>query len=47
MTALGEGAAASDREIRLVGEVGLPPDFPVPPAFSEGRYLRIKLLHLP
>lgn len=47
MNALGTGAIAGGREPRLVGERGLPPDFPVPPAFHEGRYLRIKLLLLP
>lgn len=47
MTALGQGALAAGREARLVGELGLPPDFPVPPAFGEGRYLKIKRLHVP
>ncbi len=44
--ALGEGVHAARRSARLVGECGLPPDFPVPPAFNEGRYLKIKLLQL-
>ena len=44
--ALGEGVHAAKRSARLVGECGLPPDFPVPPAFPEGRYLKIKLLQL-
>ncbi|MBK7827328.1 class I SAM-dependent methyltransferase [Nannocystis sp.] len=44
--ALGEGVHAAKRSARLVGECGLPPDFPVPPAFVEGRYLKIKLLQL-
>ncbi len=43
---IGGGAAAADREARLVGERGLPEDFPVPAAFTEGRYLKIKLLRL-
>ena len=47
MIALGQGAIAGGREARLVGELGLPPDFPVPPAFAEGRYLDIKRLHVP
>ena len=45
MLAIGNGSADADRETRLVAERGLPTDFPVPPAFSEGRYLKIKLLH--
>src|SRR5688572_28738464 len=44
MLAIGHGSADVDRETRIVGERGLPPDFPVPPAFGEGRYLKIKLL---
>ncbi len=44
--ALGEGVHAAKRSARLVGECGLPPDFPVQPAFGEGRYLKIKLLQL-
>jgi 23S rRNA (cytosine1962-C5)-methyltransferase len=47
MIALGQGAVAGGREARLIGELGLPPDFPVPPAFAEGRYLDIKRLHVP
>lgn len=44
LLALGEGAEEANRRVRVVGELGLPPDFPVPPAFIEGRYLRVKLL---
>jgi 23S rRNA (cytosine1962-C5)-methyltransferase len=44
MAAIGEGARAGDRDLLLVGETGLPADFPVPPAFIEGRYLKIRLL---
>lgn len=44
LSAIGRGAAAAHRRVRLVGELGLPPDFPVPPAFGEGLYLRIKHL---
>ncbi|MEM6994869.1 MAG: class I SAM-dependent rRNA methyltransferase [Myxococcota bacterium] len=47
MYGLGGGAAAAKREARLTGECGLPEDFPVPAAFTEGRYLKIKLLRLP
>jgi 23S rRNA (cytosine1962-C5)-methyltransferase len=41
---IGLGAVAGRRDAVIVGECGLPPDFPVPPAFAEGRYLRAKLL---
>ncbi len=44
MSALGGGALAGGRTARLLGECGLPPDFPVPPAFAEGRYLKVKRL---
>jgi 23S rRNA (cytosine1962-C5)-methyltransferase len=44
LSALGRGAGLAGREARLVGELGLPEDFPVPPAFGEGRYLQIKRL---
>ncbi len=44
--ALGQGSGDARRHASLVGEMGLPPDFPVPPAFTEGRYLRVKLLAL-
>lgn len=44
MAALGAGALGVGRTPRLLGERGLPPDFPVPPAFSEGRYLKVKRL---
>jgi 23S rRNA (cytosine1962-C5)-methyltransferase len=44
--AIGEGVHQAKRAARMVGECGLPPDFPVPPAFVEGRYLKIKLLQL-
>lgn len=43
---IGLGAVAGRRDAVVIGECGLPPDFPVPPAFSEGRYLRAKLLRL-
>lgn len=44
--ALGEGCHAAGRRANIVGQCGLPPDFPVLPAFTEGRYLKIRLLHL-
>lgn len=47
LLAIGEGAVAGRRPARVLGERGLPPDFPVPPAFVEGHYLEIKRLLLP
>ncbi|MCH9683265.1 MAG: class I SAM-dependent rRNA methyltransferase [Deltaproteobacteria bacterium] len=44
LSAMGRGAATAGRSARVIGEVGLPEDFPVPPAFGEGRYLKIKRL---
>lgn len=44
--AVGQGAGDARRHASVIGEAGLPPDFPVPPAFVEGRYLRVKLLAL-
>lgn len=46
LSALGRGCLSARRDVRLVGEWGLPADFPVLPAFQEGRYLKIKLLQL-
>jgi 23S rRNA (cytosine1962-C5)-methyltransferase len=46
LLALGEGASAAGRRALLVGESGLPVDFPVVPAFTEGRYLKVKLLYV-
>jgi 23S rRNA (cytosine1962-C5)-methyltransferase len=46
LVAIGEGAVAGGRPARVLGECGLPPDFPVPPAFVEGHYLEIKRLLL-
>ncbi|MEM6295778.1 MAG: class I SAM-dependent rRNA methyltransferase [Myxococcota bacterium] len=46
MGALGTGSLAAGRTPRLLGECGLPVDFPVPPAFTEGRYLKVKRLGL-
>lgn len=47
MFAIGLGAVSGGRDVVVIGEHGLPPDFPVPPAFAEGRYLRGKLLVVP
>ncbi len=47
LNALGAGSRAAGRTARIVAERALPCDFPVLPAFSEGRYLKIKLLQLP
>ena len=44
--ALGSGAIVGGRRATLIGERGLPADFPVPPAFAEGRYLKIKRLRM-
>ena len=46
LLAVAEGAAEAGRSARLIAECGLPPDFPVLPAFVEGRYLKVKLLQL-
>lgn len=46
MQAIGLGAVSRHRDAVMIGECGLPPDFPVPPAFAEGRYLKAKLLRL-
>jgi 23S rRNA (cytosine1962-C5)-methyltransferase len=45
--AIGAGGIAAGRHVRVLGERGLPPDFPVPPAFVEGHYLELKRLLLP
>jgi len=42
--AIADGASSGGRNAVVIGECGLPPDFPVPPAFGEGRYLKVKLL---
>jgi 23S rRNA (cytosine1962-C5)-methyltransferase len=43
---IGRGANRARTQARLIGELGLPPDFPVPPAFGEGRYLKVKLVEI-
>jgi 23S rRNA (cytosine1962-C5)-methyltransferase len=41
---LGRGGGKAGRELRTVRKFSLPPDFPVPPAFVEGSYLKAYLL---
>ncbi len=41
--AMGEGAAQARAELRIVERVGLPPDYPVAPAFPEGNYLKFSV----
>ena len=38
--AIGEGASAARRHMRIVEHVGLPADFPIPAGFPEGHYLK-------
>lgn len=42
--ALGRGGLRGGRDLKLVGRFTLPPDFPAPPAFTEGLYLKAFLL---
>jgi 23S rRNA (cytosine1962-C5)-methyltransferase len=46
LLAIGEGATMGGRNAAVIGECSVPPDFPVPPAFGEGRYLKVKLLSI-
>ena len=41
--AMGEGAADSRAELRIIERVGLPPDYPVAPGFPEGNYLKFAI----
>jgi len=41
--AIGDAAARSRRQVRVVGRRGLPPDFPVPAGYLEGHYLKFFL----
>jgi len=41
--AMGEGAAESRSELRIIERIGLPPDFPVAPGFPEGNYLKFAI----
>ena len=43
MTAIGDAAGRAHRGVRIIEQVGLPPDFPVPAGFSEGNYLKVLL----
>ena len=43
---IGEGCHAAGRNARVIGECGLPADFPVIAAFPEGKYLKVKQLAL-
>jgi 23S rRNA (cytosine1962-C5)-methyltransferase len=42
--AVGRGGLRAGRELRVVRRFSLPPDFPSPPAFTEGLYLKAYLL---
>jgi 23S rRNA (cytosine1962-C5)-methyltransferase len=44
--ALGRGASLAGRELVTIAQLGLPPDFPVSPAFPEGQYLKVILAQL-
>ena len=46
LDALARGAAAAGRRALVTGTAGLPPDFPVPAAFAEGRYLDVRLVEI-
>ena len=41
--ALGDGGALAGVDLRVVGRVALPPDYPVAPGFPEGNYLKLAL----
>lgn len=41
---LGRGAEEAGRPLRVIHRFGLPPDYPVPPAFTEGFYLKAYVL---
>ena len=41
--ALAEGAASASTWLRIIERCGLPPDFPVLPAFPEGNYLKFAI----
>jgi len=42
--ALGEAAALARADLRVVGRIGLPPDYPVAPGFPEGNYLKVAVI---
>ena len=39
-TAIGEGAGRAQRHVRIIEQLGLPVDFPVPAGFPDGHYLK-------
>ncbi len=41
---LAEGARRAGRRVVTLRRLGLPPDFPIPPTFAEGHYLKVHLL---
>lgn len=43
MMAIGEGAGRARRSVRVVEQVGLPADFPIPAGFADGHYLKVLL----
>jgi 23S rRNA (cytosine1962-C5)-methyltransferase len=40
MMEIGLGSGRAARHVRVVEQLGLPPDFPVPAGFPEGHYLK-------
>lgn len=43
MHAIGDGAGRARRFLRMIDQLGLPPDFPIPAGFPEGYYLKALL----
>lgn len=43
MMAIGEAAGRARRSVRVIEQVGLPHDFPIPAGFAEGNYLKVLL----
>jgi 23S rRNA (cytosine1962-C5)-methyltransferase len=41
--ALGDGAADAGADLRVIGRVAMPPDYPVAPGFPEGNYLKLAI----
>ncbi len=41
---IADGAALARREVRLLEVGGLPPEYPTPLGFPEGRYLKLYIL---
>jgi 23S rRNA (cytosine1962-C5)-methyltransferase len=41
--ALGEAGALAHADLRIVGRIALPPDYPVAPGFPEGNYLKLAI----